>query len=58
MKANIICLVYVDDEILDANNKKAFEYEIKSLGVSSNEHRHKFGLRYEGEVGGFNGIGI
>ena len=55
LKSKMICLVYVDGEILDGNDKKAFESEIKILGVSSDEHRHKFGLRDEGEVGGFNG---
>ena len=55
MKSNIIFLVYVDDIILSGPNKQAIEAEIKSLGVSSAEHRHKFGLLHEGEVGYFPG---
>ena len=58
MKYNMICLVYLDDDIFDGNNKKAFESEIKSLGVSSDEHRHKFRLRDDGEDGSFIGIKI
>ena len=43
----------MDNTILAGTKKHAIEYEIKILGVSSDEHRHKFGLRYEGEVGVF-----
>ena len=56
MKYNIICLVYVDDMILGGPDKQAIESEIKILGVSSDEHRNEFGLRYQGEVG--NSLGI
>ena len=53
MKSNIIFLVYVDDVILSGTDKQFIEAEIKSLGVSSDEHRHEFGLRDEGGVGNF-----
>ena len=58
MKYNIIFLVYVDDAILSGTDKQSIEAEIKSLGVSSDEHRHEFGLRDEGEVGNLLGIRI
>ena len=58
MKADLFCLVYVDDTILAGPNKSAIEDEIKGLGVSTSEQRHEFGLRDEGEVGDFLGIRI
>ena len=56
MKYNMICLVYVDDTIIYDPEKQAIDAEMKSLGVSSDEHRHKFGLIDEGEIGNFLGI--
>ena len=58
MKSNMICLVYIYDAILSGTNKQFIEDEIKILGVISNKHRHKFGLRYEGKVGSFIGINL
>ena len=58
MKKDIICVVYVDDTILCGPNAEDIEREIKSLGVSDDEHRHSFQLRDEGEVGDFLGIRI
>ena len=39
-------------------NKQAIESEIKILGFSANEHRNKFGIRNEAEVGYCLGIWI
>jgi len=58
MKKDIICVVYVDDTILAGPDPDALEKEIKGLGVSDDEQRHKFELRDEGEVGDFLGIRI
>ena len=58
MKSNMICLVYIYDAILSGPNKQFIEDEIKILGVISNKHRHKFGLRYEDKVEYFLGIRI
>jgi len=58
MKKDIICVVYVDDTIFAGPDSVAIEREIKGLGVSDDEHRHKFELRDEGEVGDFLGIRI
>ena len=40
MKYNIICLVYVGDAFISGTNKYSIEYEIKTLGVSSDKKRH------------------
>ena len=56
MKYNMILFIYVDNKILSCPYKKAYEGEIKSLGVRSDEQRHYFGLRDKGEVGDFCGI--
>jgi hypothetical protein len=58
MKKNMICLVYVDDTILASPDSEAIEREITGLGVSTDEQRHQFQLRDEGEVGDFLGIRI
>ena len=58
MKSNMICLLFVEHTILDVPDKQDIKDNIKRLEVSSGEHRHKFGLRDEGEVGGFLGIRI
>ena len=53
MKYSIIRLVYVDDAIPAGTEKHTIESEIKSLGVRSNEYRHKFELIYEVKIGNF-----
>ena len=58
MKHNMICVVYVDDTIIAGPDSKEIEKFITSLGVTTDEQRHTFGLRDEGEVGDFLGIRI
>ena len=55
---NIFCLVHADNTILAGTKKMSIEAEIKGLGVSYDEHRQKFGVIDEGEVGDFPGIRI
>ena len=55
MKYNMIFLVYVNNTIIYGINKEAIEVKIQILGVSSEEHRPKFGLRDEGKVAVFIG---
>ena len=43
----------MDNTILAGTNKYAIVSEIKILGFSSDEHRHKFGLIDEGKFGDF-----
>ena len=50
---NIFCLVHADNTILASTKKLSIEAEIKGLGVSFDEHRQKFGVIDEGEVGDF-----
>ena len=56
IKSYMICLVYVDDKIIDGTNAKAIELEMKGLGIRQDKQRHAFELRDEGEVGYFLGI--
>ena len=50
---NIFCLVHADNTILASTKKMSIEAETKGLGVSYDEHRQKFGVIDEGEVGDF-----
>ena len=56
MKSNMICVVYVDDTIIAGPDSSEIEKLISSLGVATDEQRHSFELRDEGEVGDFLGI--
>jgi len=58
MKKNMICLVYVDDTIIASPDSEAIELKSTGLRVSTDEQRHQFQLRDEGEVGDFLGIRI
>ena len=58
MKSNMICVVYVDDTIIAGPDSSEIEALISSLGVATDEQRHSFELRDEGEVGDFLGIRI
>jgi len=51
MKNQMICVVYVDDTIIAGPKGDEIKKEIRGIGVSSSDQRHKFELRNEGEVG-------
>lgn len=53
-----MCVVYVDDTIFASANFVDLERGITSLGISTEELRHTFALRDEGEVSAFLGIQI
>ena len=57
-KQDMIVVVYVDDTIIAGPNAQEIEDLITQLGVCSDEQRHTFELRDEGEVGDFLGIRI
>ena len=53
-----MCVIYVDDTIFASANVSEIDSEIHALGIASNEQRHTFSLRNEGQVNAFLGIQI
>ena len=56
MKYNTVFIVYVGYTIVAGTQKNPLKLKFGSLVVSSDEHRHEFGLIYEWEVGYFLGV--
>jgi hypothetical protein len=50
MKPGMICVVYVDDTIIGAQQLSYINREIMSLGIVDDNMKHTFTLRDEGEV--------
>jgi hypothetical protein len=58
LKQGMMCVIYVDDTIFASANVSEIDSEIHALGIASNEQRHTFSLRNEGQVNAFLGIQI
>ena len=59
LRDGMMCVVYVDDTIFASANVKDLDKVIISLGIiNSDDQRHTFALRDEGEVSAFLGIQI
>jgi hypothetical protein len=58
MKPGIICVVYVDDTIISAQQLSEINWEIMSLGIVDYNMQHTFTLRDEGKVSALLGIQI
>jgi hypothetical protein len=58
LKLGMICVVYVDDTIFASANVGDLDAVKPSLGINSDDQRHTFALRDEGEVSAFLGIQI
>ncbi len=58
LKKGMMCVIYVDDTIFASANVADIDAEIHALGIASNEQRHTFSLRDEGQVNAFLGIQI
>jgi hypothetical protein len=56
MKPGMICVVYVDDTIVGAQQLSDINQEIMSLGIVDDDMKHTFPLRDEGELSAFLGI--
>jgi hypothetical protein len=50
MKPGIICVVYVDDTIIGAQQLSDINREIMSLGIIDDTMQHTFSLRDEGDT--------
>jgi hypothetical protein len=58
LKRGMMCVIYVDDTIFASASTDAIDKEIAMLGIASNEQRHTFSLRDEGQINAFLGINI
>jgi hypothetical protein len=59
LRVGMICVVYVDDTIFASASVEDLDAMITSLGIiNSDDQRHTFALRDEGEVSAFLGIQI